>query len=189
MVAYFAGFTGTFLACKAVPWWFGKLRTWCSHCCVLSCCSGMGLIPGPGASICLLWARPDNNNKNQNKCFTTTLKELVKKPKQVTFRKAVFCRRKLCGLRESEVQIWAWNSCITLGKSFVNINWATTMWSCWNSFLVEFINSANIIENLVLYRPRTMPGSRNASVSKTLSLSLYISHCERLLQNKWTGER
>lgn len=59
----------------------------------------------------------------------------------------------------------------------------------WNSFLVEFINATNITEKLVLHRPRTAPDSRYVSVSKTKSLPLWISHCERLSQNKWRGQR
>ena len=40
-------------------WWFSSLKIWPCHCC------GMGLIPGPGTSIC--WEHAKNNNKENRK--------------------------------------------------------------------------------------------------------------------------
>ena len=35
-----------------VPWWPGRLRTWCCCCCGSGYCGGAGSIPDPGTSAC-----------------------------------------------------------------------------------------------------------------------------------------
>ena len=35
-----------------IPWWLSRLRTQCCYCCGSGCCCGVGLIPGPGTSLC-----------------------------------------------------------------------------------------------------------------------------------------
>ena len=47
-----------------VPLWHGRLRIWFCHCIVSGCYCGMGLIPGPGTSVCQA-APPQNRTHFQ----------------------------------------------------------------------------------------------------------------------------